>query len=203
MRTQVVEVASGLKLDREMFDAARHAAETLVSEYAHRLTWTYFTSRASWRLIPDPQQPDLPFFKAELVLVNEPPWQLTVKYNYWLAADLRRDGKPIPHNHPWEVFYAHILLGGYCESRYTKTSGGGIEEQFGFYIPGSVNEMPKNVYHEVTKILVPGTLTVMVCGPGVKDDWGYLETESGLYIPNKEISFYSEFKRLVRERNPK
>lgn len=198
-----VVFAEGLTLDHQMFEVTQNAVETYAPEWAHRLTWESFTSRASWRLIPDPQHPDLPFFKAEYVLLNEPPWTRTLKINVWKAADLRRDGRPIPHNHPWGSFTSHILMGGYQEHRYMLRADGGVEMRHVFHTSGGVNVMPMEVFHEVTDILAPDyTVTFMDGGPGIKDAWGYLDPDTGAYTPNQLSSIHPDFKRLMRERNP-
>lgn len=112
-----VVVAPGLELDEDMYGVAHVALERYVPEKAADFTWERFVARESWRLIPDLEHPDEPFFKAEFIVKQEPPYTQTIKLNVWRSADLRRDGAPMPHSHPWP-FVGHVLMGGYEEDRY-------------------------------------------------------------------------------------
>lgn len=74
-----------------------------------------------------------------------------------------------------------MLLGGYSEDRYTLDRAGGVRSEHGVeHGAGGVNTVPLATYHEVTAIHDPGrTLTLMVCGPGERGRWGYLDPATG------------------------
>ena len=113
-----ITVAPDFMLDDTIYEAVKANLGKVVPGRAAWLTWAKFTTRENWCLIPDVEHPDLPFFKAEFIVLNEPPWRQTIKVNVWMAPDLRRDARPIPHNHPWkhpeypeESFSAYVLDG--------------------------------------------------------------------------------------------
>lgn len=215
-----VTVAPGLVLDDEMFGRALIALGIYAPDEVTKFTWEQFTSRTRWRLIPDVENPEVPFFKAELVVKLRPPYEQTVKLNLWHSADLRRDGAPLPHNHPW-AFASHVLMGGYREDRYavginqdgifddpySKWSVGDTQLTQGVtHEAGNRNEIGLTTFHEVVEVLEPDrTLTLMNCGPGRKDGWGYLEDNGNgelAYIPNKLSPVDGRFKALLLDRNP-
>jgi len=105
---------------------------------------------------------------------------LTIKINIWNLPDIERDGisKPMPHNHPW-AFRSLIISGSYTEQRYFPNGSFQEERTYG---PGDINDMPREYFHMVTKV-IPGTITAMVCidKPGVA--WGYIDPETGIYSP--------------------
>lgn len=197
--TRRITVADGLQLDDEMYETAIAALNEHARDVARGLTWERFTRRDNWVLVPDVVRPDEPFHKAEMLLVHGEPWTRTVKINVWRAPDLRKDGRAMPHSHPWP-FDAHVLIGGYQEDRYELDHGQvamtGCEHQ-----AGDINEIPLTTFHEVTNVLVPGrTLTLMMCGQSAgKDNWGYLDPDTGQYTrytPDPRL------KQLRRDRNP-
>lgn len=217
MRTFVI--TDGFVLTDEMYELARFALERRAPDLVERFTAERFFNLNSWLLVPDVGHPDLPFYKAEMTVLNEWPWDRTFKFNVWFAPDLRQDGRPMPHSHPWG-FESELLTGGYVEDRYELADDSRlIDDPFSSFEVGAVdvstgvlleagaegrnrNRIPRQVFHEVKEVLVPGgTLTCMHCGPGVKGGWGYL-TESGLYVPNADSPFNEEFQRLVEDRNP-
>lgn len=140
--------------------------------------------------------------KAEFIVKQGPPYLQTIKVNVWNSGDLRLNGKPIPHNHPWEEFIAKLVMGGYTECRYvvenprliiddpySRHELGDVHASEFTYHAGTEhnrNYMPRTVFHEVTRVLKPRrTVSVMVCGPGRKEAWGYLEPGTGRYTPHK------------------
>jgi hypothetical protein len=194
--TRDITVAPGLELNDEMYERAVAALREHAPDLAPALSWERFTTRESWILNPDVNHPDEPFYKAELVVLDGPPWTRTVKINVWRAPDLRRDGAPMPHNHPWP-FKANVLMGGYQEDRY-EVSGGPVEMT---HRAGDTNEIPLDLFHEVTNVLDPGrTLTLMVCGRSMGiGSWGHLDPDTGQYTPNTPDP---QFMALLRDRNP-
>src|SRR5690242_3091849 len=115
--TRNVTVATSLVLDDEMFELACVALGEYAPEQVEAFTWERFIARESWLLIPDVEHPDEPFYKAEYVIKSGKPYLQTVKLNLWRSPDLRKNGAPMPHNHPWP-FVGHVLMGGYREDRY-------------------------------------------------------------------------------------
>jgi hypothetical protein len=186
-------------------------------EQVATFTWKRFTTRESWLLIPDVEHPERPWYKAELVIKQGPPYLQTNKLNVWKFPDLRRDGAPMPHSHPWEEFTGNLLMGGYEEDRYdvslpdqlranprASATLGNVSVNTGVvHQAGECNRISRVTFHEVTRILDPGrTLSLMDCGPGIKDGWGYLDPDSGLYTPNKQSPTDSKFEELFLDRNP-
>ncbi|MEU9197738.1 hypothetical protein [Streptomyces hundungensis] len=166
-----VEVVPGLAVDRHLYEAAVKGLKEHAPEES--LTWEAFTSPASWTLVPDP---DSRGYKGELVLRREE--DRTRKINLWFAPDLRDGATPKPHNHPWQ-FTSHVLAGGYTEQRYMLREGRVVTEPQEHSAGGS-NELPLDVFHEVTRIHEPGaTLTLMLCGAGRQGAWGYLDPATG------------------------
>lgn len=122
----------------------------------------------------------------------------------------------MPHTHPWH-FNAYPLTGGYRQDVYTVERPqllSGIEAPLDVVDVGNVrlrprvsvvagtrNEMPLDVAHEVVEV-EPGTLSLMVCGPGRKDGWGYIDPDSGLYIPVTKSPIEPSFKAALYALNP-
>lgn len=218
-----VTVAPSLVLDDEMFELARAALAARAPEQVEKFTWERFTARKSWVLVPDTenrQKLDDPWYKAEFVIKHGKPYRQTVKLNIWRFPDLRRDGAPMPHNHPWP-FVGHVLLGGYEEDRYEVASNsnkvlidpfqkwevGGTNVTSGvLHQAGEANDLPLDVFHEVTQILDPGrTVSLMDCDLGRKDGWGHLEEDDKgnlVYVPNKLGELDTRFKPMLRALNP-
>lgn len=147
------------------------------------------------------------------------PYLQTIKLNKWELPDLRKDGAPIPHNHPWP-FRGKLLKGGYMEDRYEvdfnrdeiladpyqKWEVGGASVASGVvHQAGEVNDLPLTTFHEVTEILEPGTLSMMDCDLGRKEGWGHLEDDGKgnlVYIPNKLGELDTRFMPRMLELNP-
>lgn len=210
-----VTVATALELDDEMFALALDALGRYAPEQVEGFTWERFVTRENWRRIPDVEHPDEPFFKAEFLIERNAPYDRTLKLNVWRSPDLRRDGAPMPHSHPWP-FTSHLLLGGYKEDRYTveradlladpySSSNVGLANvaQGVLHRAGAHNLIDLVTFHEVTEILDPGrTLSLMDCGVGRKEGWGYLDPDSGLYTPHKQSPTDPRFRALLLDRNP-
>lgn len=215
-----VTVAPSLVLDDEMFELALEALRQYAPEQVMHFTWERFIDRTSWVLVPDVEHPEEPFYKAEFVIKQGAPYTQTVKLNLWRSPDLRRDGAPMPHNHPWP-FVGHVLLGGYREDRYevqrncnrilvdphSKWDVGGVQMTQGvLHEAGQHNDIELTTFHEVTEILDPGrTLSLMDCDLGRKEGWGHLEEVGNgelLYVPNKLGEVDTRFKLLLLDRNP-
>ena len=171
-----VDVKAGLIVDQEMYDAV---VEGLTANApGESLSWDAFTTPRRWLLVPDV---DGQGYKAELLVRREP--ARTVKVNAWMAPDLRAGDVPRPHNHPWP-FRSYVLMGGYDETRYQLVNGTVLSEPR-THTQGAYNEMSLEEYHEVTRIHVPGrTVTLMVCGAGRNDAWGYLDVATGAFEPH-------------------
>lgn len=215
-----ITVAPSLVLDDEMFELALAALNRYAPEQVANFTWERFIARESWVLVPDVEHPDEPFYKAEFVIKQGAPYTQTVKLNLWRSPDLRRDGAPMPHNHPWP-FTGHVLMGGYREDRYKVDRGrnrilvdpyqqwdvSGMQVTQGvLHEAGQHNDIELTTFHEVTEILDPGrTLSLMDCDLGRKDGWGHLEDSGNgelVYVPNKMGEVDKRFKPLLLERNP-
>ncbi|WP_157408150.1 hypothetical protein [Actinomadura atramentaria] len=194
---RMTQVLPDLAITDAMFEAAADA----VAEHAPAsppLTWETMTDPTSWWLIPTP---DAVLSKAELVLHRTP--DLTVKVNVWHAPDLRGDGKPLPHNHPWREFTGHVVLGGYTEDRYLLADDGQVDvvPHIAHASP-TTNTVGKDVFHEVTSILgEPGrTVSIMVCGTGQRGAWGHLDIDTATY---HQVDLNDpEFTRLLAAFNP-
>jgi len=211
-----IVVAPGLTLDEEMYETAKAAVGRYVPDKLAEFTWERFVARESWRLIPDLEHPEEPFFKAEMIIKQEPPYTQTIKLNVWRSADLRRDGTPMPHSHPWP-FVGHVLMGAYVEDRYevslpnrllvdphSQWNLGSVNLVSGvIHHAGLRNHMELDTFHEVVEVLEPGrTMSLMDCDLGRKDGWGYLDPDTGLYVPSKQSPISPGFKALMLERNP-
>ncbi len=121
-------------------------------------------------------------YKSELVFVRDPGVR-TVKMLWWHDRDPRSE----PHCHPWN-FRSAILHGGYDEVRFWIDERGKVQSEERTYEAGEINVMPANVFHCVTAVR-PGTVTLLDCGPAAAGNaWGYLDTESGRYIDQKELA---------------
>lgn len=217
MQRVTVDDKFGLVLDDEMYGRALTALGEHAPEQVEGFTWERFVARESWFLIPDAEHPDEPWYKAEFVITPQgPPYDQTVKLNVWRAPDLRRDGAPMPHSHPWP-FTGHVLMGGYREDRYTVERPDWLLDnphspwevgladvvQGVLHQAGENNDLDLVTFHEVTEVLEPGrTLSLMDCGLGRKEGWGYLDPDTGLYTPNKQSPTDPRFKVLLLDRNP-
>jgi hypothetical protein len=211
-----ITVAPNLVLDDDMYDLARAALSMHAPDEVEGFTGEQFFARESWVLVPDPEHPEVPWYKAELVIKNRAPWDQTLKLNVWWSPDLRKSGEPLPHSHPWP-FTGHVLLGGYTEDRYEVADPGSLlvdPHSFGEvglaniaqgveHRAGQGNEIDLVTFHEVTAIHEPGrTISLMNCGLGRKDGWGYLDPSTGTYTPNKQSPTDPRFKTLLLDRNP-
>lgn len=211
-----ITVAPGLVLGDDMFELAHLALTEYVPEEAARFTWERFTDREGWVLVPDTEHPELPWYKAEFLVTAKNSFDRTMKLNIWQSPDLRRSGAPMPHSHPWE-FTGHVLTGGYVESRYQVSNPDQlladrlVPQNIGLagvsanvtHLAGDDNTIELPTFHEVTEILDPGrTLSLMDCGAGLKDGWGYLDPNTGLYTPVKQSPIDPLFLELLFDRNP-
>lgn len=163
------------------------------------LTWEEFTSPARWALIPDETTGRA--YKAEHTLRDHPDGTL-LRLTLWFAADLRRDGRPYPHSHPWP-FTSKILAGGYRESLWTCTDGAVEQTAVSvLHAQGGTNVMPREHFHEVHTIEDPGaTLTLMIgSGPGVRGGWGHLDPDTATYTPAPRAS--DRWRAMYRHLNP-
>ncbi|MFH8405295.1 hypothetical protein ACH4FX_11045 [Streptomyces sp. NPDC018019] len=177
---KTTRIIPGFTVDEAMHEAAAAALAAHAPQLGLGLSWERFTAPASWWLVPDEAGDAC---KAELVLREDA--EATAKINLWLLPDRRaQDGRPTPHSHPWS-FRSWILMGGYDEDRYELTDGQVRADLAVAHRRGTVNDVGGALYHEVTDIHEPGrTLTLMVCGPGVRGRWGYLDTDTGRHIPS-------------------
>lgn len=134
-------------------------------------------------------------FKSELTLLRDP--QIGTKKILWWHGD---DPRVTPHNHPWN-FRSAILSGGYTEERYWLSRTGSIKRETLTFTAGMINEVPADVFHNVTRVL-PGTVTYLDCGPAREGGaWGYMELGEGEYIPSTEL-VVSDLKDCFAALNP-
>lgn len=171
-------IAPGLTLDEQLYEAAAAGLLTAAPDLAP-LTWERFTAAPDWALIPDESGA---CYKAELTLVNT--IEQTIRINQWFLPDLRGGQAPKPHNHPW-AFTSHILAGGYSEDRYDAGAAVPVE-----HVAGGTNVVPRDLYHEVTEIH-DRTLSLMVCGRGLRGTWGYLDLDTGCHRPAEPDPHFS------------
>ncbi|MFF2612389.1 hypothetical protein [Kitasatospora sp. NPDC058046] len=187
-----IRIAPGLLLSEAQYETAAAAVAAHAPEVGP-LAWSTFTDPMRWWLVPDL---DGRLSKAELTLREDA--ERTVKINIWHLPDLRGpDGAPRPHSHPWR-FESFILAGGYAEDRYVLDAGRVVEELGVEHRKGGVNGVPRELYHEVTHVEAPGeTMTLMVCGLGVRGSWRHLDPATGrLYRPDADPGFSSRLQAL-------
>lgn len=190
-----VTIAPGMTVTVDQFEKvaaalAEHAPEVAVS-------WDQWIDPSRWGLVPDEDTGRC--YKAEFTLSDHP--GLLRRVNVWFEPDLRVKGRPRPHSHPWP-FTAHVLTGGYSEDRYV-LDGGDVHQEQAEHRPDGVNDMPRDLFHEVTDLHTEpgGTLTLMVASaPGVRGGWGYLDPSTGRYDPAPPSS--DAFWRAWRALNP-
>ncbi len=131
-------------------------------------------------------------YKTELVEQRDPDGE-TIKWNFWHL----RDDDRAPHNHPWD-FTSTIVHGGYSETCFWVDGDGKVQSTEYVHVVGDVFAVNTRMFHIVTKVL-PGTVTRMVCGKAKTKDneWGYLDTATGLYsraLP--DLDFLSRLRAL-------
>lgn len=191
--TTTVTILPGLTLADDLYEAARAGLAEHLPELP-ALTREQWTTPTSWWLIPEA---DGIMSKAELTLVKSE--GLTAKLNVWFRPDLRG----MPHNHPWKTFTGHLLAGGYDENRWHHDpEHGRVVDELGLsHLTGQANRVDKHVFHEVCAVHQPGrTLSLMVCGTGVRGDWGYLD-DSGRYL-HHSTQPVDGFDRMLADLNP-
>lgn len=193
--TSSVTIVPGLVVTADQFELATAGLANHAPEMT--LTWEQWTAPARWGLVPDEQT--MHPYKAEFTLQDRPgPLR---RINIWFEPDLRGDNAPRPHSHPWP-FQAHVLAGGYTETRFAVT-GGAVDLTVAEHETGATNPLPRDLFHEVTGLHTEpgGTLTLMTAtGPGVRGGWGYLDPNTGEYEPAPAPS--SEFQRAWHLLNP-
>lgn len=210
------KVTPDFTLTDEMYELTRVKLEEIAPEVTD-YTCERFVDLQNWMFIPDPEHPDIPFFKAEQTILSGPPYMRTIKANLWFSADLRRTGQPVPHNHPWWPVRSHILKGGYLQDVYTLGKAGQLRDFDDYVLEGAnlrvktdqalhangLNVMPHSLFHEVTRVLEPGqTLTLMDCGKSQKEAWGYLDPDTLRYTNNKKSPLDERMPPLFKARNP-
>jgi hypothetical protein len=187
-------IIPGLTVTDDMFEVAR-AAQAEHFPTVPALTIEQFLDATNWFLVPDPEGRG---YKAEYQIIQTE--DLTGKFNRWMAPDLRKGETPAPHSHPWEKFDAYVLHGGgYTDLHYAKV-GDGVISTPKIHRRGAVNTILKDGFHEVVEV-DPQTLTMMVCGKGVRGDWGYLDPVTGAYTHNKD-QVDPHFKVNAKKLNP-
>jgi hypothetical protein len=188
-----VEILPGLVLsDREFELAAAGVAEH--APMVGPLTRAKWLNPAGWLRIPD-QEGEVS--KDELILVASE--EITVKLNRWWCPDVRgSEVDQAPHNHRWSEFRGHLLYGGYTETRFVRsnidpeTGRADVESFEAVHDSPDANLVAHEVYHEVTDIHMPGTLSLMVCGYGRFGDWGHLDTRTGRTRKDQPVAGFNE-----------
>ncbi len=97
----------------------------------------------------------------------------------YLHYFFRGDGDRDLHNHPWDISGSLILTGGYSEERLTP--GTAIVKRRNIR-PGTINIIRANDFHRVDLLDGPAW-TIFVSG-GLSQDWGFLNRETGEFIPH-------------------
>jgi hypothetical protein len=172
------ELLPNLTLDTELYEAAAATVAAHAPQYI-TLTWENYTDPIRWWLVPDDHGDA---YKAEFELLKTR--DKTLKINIWYLPDLRGGDLDKPHSHPWD-FDAHIFGGGYDEDRWTLDNAGVLHAERGIeYRAGDTNTVTRDVYHQVRAVHEPGrTGTLMVCGPGQRGGWGYLDLATRRHVP--------------------
>ncbi len=219
MKSITVDAKFDLVLDDEMYELALAALGEFAPEQVPDFTWERFIARESWLLIPDTEFDGLRWYKAEFTIKHGWPYHQTIKLNKWKLPDLRQDGAPLPHNHPWP-FISRVLRGGYKEDRYEvrrnrnkilveprqawPVDSASVQPSV-IHLAGQTNDLPLTTFHEVTEILDPDTLSIMNCDLGRKEGWGHLEDDGKgnlVYVPNKLGALDARFKPMMKALNP-
>jgi hypothetical protein len=193
-----VTVKTGLIVSDEQYDRAVLDLKK-TAPHVQPPTWDEFINPTKWFLVPNPHCEG---YKAELVLVRTA--DETIKINRWMGPDLRAGDTPLPHNHPWYRMDAHILSGSYTDThfhrQYDKGAVVGVETNVLTHNAGGTNLVLKDGFHEVIDV-DPDTLSIIYCGPGVKNDWGYIDPETGVYTHNQSLND-PHFMDMARYLNP-
>lgn len=189
-----MEITPQFAVTEEIFEAAAAGIAAHAPDVGS-LKWERFAAPGGWLLIPDDQGE---LSKAEMSLLVTA--ERTVRLNVWVRPDLRGGQKPMPHNHPWSSFTGHVLLGGYDEDRYAQDNGG-VRSDLGVrHNSPAANTIDHETYHEVTAVHEPGrTVSLMVCGPGRRGDWGYLNIDTGQVGREQPVH---GFDRMLNALNP-
>ena len=184
-------VLPGLTITDTLREAAVHGVAVHAPDLAHLLPRLLLDPTAWWA-VPD-ERGDA--YKHELVVHTTR--ERTLKLNVWTLPDLRGGQTSRPHSHPWP-FVAHILHGGYTEDRYLPDAGTVLAHRRVEHAAGEANDVGLHVYHEVTEIHEPGaTLSLMVCGPGERGRWGYLDTDTGAHrAVERDLAFRARLAAL-------
>ncbi|MGW4490467.1 hypothetical protein [Streptomyces sp. NPDC004376] len=187
-----VLIAPGLTLTDTLYETAASGVAAYAVGFAP-LVWERFTAPMSWWLIPDGSGR---LSKTEFTLAENR--DQTVKINIWHAPDIRGADGTLPHSHPWP-FESKILLGGYSEDRYRLVDGQVRRETRREYVQGAANYVDRSLYHEVTELhTAPGaTVTLMLCGRGVRGSWGHLDPATGIVAPpQRDANFPGHLRAL-------
>lgn len=100
------------------------------------------------------------------------------------------------HNHPWGFSVSFILKGCYIEEVLTKK--GWIRTRA--FFPGRINIIRANTFHRVD-LLTDKVWTLFICF-NRKQDWGFMDRETGEYIQWEEFENRKKLKTEVPyERN--
>jgi hypothetical protein len=194
-------ILPGFEINQTMYEAAADGLAEFAPDLTP-LTWEAFTAPTGWLLIPDDQGR---ISKAEMILTCSA--ERTVKVNVWFRPDVRGGQKVIPHNHRFDEFTGHVVLGGYTDDQYRRTrvyDNGHADIEAMLAVthagPDAANRVPHDVFHEVTAVHDPGrTVSIMVCGPGKFGDWCHLDFETGRLIKEQPVAGFDE---MLRALNP-
>jgi hypothetical protein len=180
---------------------------------AEGLSFELFAQRERWIFSPDPNNPDLEFYKAQQKLLAGPPFDLEIIVMYWASPDVRVPGQTLWHNHPWRPVRSHVLRGGYRQDTAV------AKKQFNVFKTrqfepqdlvissacevkvGTPNTMSDKLLHEVREV-DPGTLSLLYCHKGRKGAWGYLNADTLRYQHFQAHTVDKTFMELLRNRNP-
>jgi hypothetical protein len=221
----VVDPKWRFELDEELFEAARDGVEMHLNHPGiPPLTWERWIDRPNWALIPDANDPDLPYYKAEFAVTQFVPddpelSQIIGKVNLWKKDDKRVAGRSAPHTHPGP-FRAHVMKGGYTESRFWLEDStvliprdktvvadryqldGVLHVAEAIHQTGETNELPSDILHEVVEIHEPDrTLTVMVGHQGWDAPWGELDPDTQIWT-RSTVAANPNFGAMFLDRNP-
>jgi hypothetical protein len=199
-----LEILPEFTLDDEMYNVAAEGISTFAPDLPD-LTWEKFTTPADWLLIPD-DRGELSKAEVELMIGVD----RTIKLNIWFRPDVRGGAKVIPHNHRWESFTGHVLMGGYDEDRYWRShieslSGrADVHADLGITHAGpAANVVEQDTFHEVVGIHEPGrTMSLMVCGYGEFGNWTHLDIDSGRLMREQPVAGFNDMLAALNPHHP-
>lgn len=143
----------------------------MITKFLNRLCW--------WLFVKFPS-------RVRIIRTDGDPYLIRfyIKYNrllpgIYLHKFLRSDKDRELHNHPWKWSFSLLLTEGYLEERWNGERVEKLERK-----AGTINIIRANDFHRV-ELLDVGPWTLFISGPETQD-WGFMNPETGVYIPHME-----------------